>query len=79
MSDRVGRVLAALAAGAVAAEVRRLDADGTAPLALTSGAHRVGTAKVASSVGVQRLRRASPGFDLAAHPLLWRAAATTTR
>ncbi len=38
------------------------DADGAPVLVLTSGAHRVDTAKVAASIGVARLRRASPEF-----------------
>jgi prolyl-tRNA editing enzyme YbaK/EbsC (Cys-tRNA(Pro) deacylase) len=38
------------------------DADGSPVLILTSGAHRVDTAKVAAMLGVARLRRASPEF-----------------
>jgi prolyl-tRNA editing enzyme YbaK/EbsC (Cys-tRNA(Pro) deacylase) len=38
------------------------DADGVPVLILTSGAHRVDTAKVAERIGVARLRRASPEF-----------------
>jgi prolyl-tRNA editing enzyme YbaK/EbsC (Cys-tRNA(Pro) deacylase) len=38
------------------------DADGAPLLVLTSGAHRVDTAKVAALVGAQRVRRASPEF-----------------
>ncbi|MEV0898048.1 YbaK/EbsC family protein [Actinoplanes sp. NPDC049802] len=38
------------------------DADGEPLLVLTSGAHRVDTAKVAASLGVTRLRRATPEF-----------------
>lgn len=38
------------------------DADGSPVLILTSGAHRVDTAKVAERLGVTRLRRASPDF-----------------
>jgi prolyl-tRNA editing enzyme YbaK/EbsC (Cys-tRNA(Pro) deacylase) len=38
------------------------DADARPALILTSGAHRVDTAKVASLIGVDRLRRASPRF-----------------
>jgi prolyl-tRNA editing enzyme YbaK/EbsC (Cys-tRNA(Pro) deacylase) len=38
------------------------DADGEPLLVLTSGAHRVDTAKVAASLGVGRLRRATPEF-----------------
>src|SRR5919199_1723599 len=36
------------------------DADGDPLLVLTSGAHRVDTAKVAQLVGVQRVRRVAP-------------------
>jgi len=59
---------AALAAQALGCEVGAIansllfDADGTPVLILTSGAHRVDTAKVAAAIGVQRLRRASPEF-----------------
>lgn len=42
------------------------DADGTALLVLTSGAHRVDTARVAALVGVSELRRAAPEFVRAA-------------
>ena len=38
------------------------DADGEPLLVLTSGAHRVDTAKVAALVGVAALRRATPEF-----------------
>jgi prolyl-tRNA editing enzyme YbaK/EbsC (Cys-tRNA(Pro) deacylase) len=38
------------------------DADGTPLLVLTSGGHRVDTAKVAAGLGVGRLRRADPDF-----------------
>jgi prolyl-tRNA editing enzyme YbaK/EbsC (Cys-tRNA(Pro) deacylase) len=38
------------------------DADGSPVLILTSGAHRVDTAKVAERIGVSQLRRASPEF-----------------
>ena len=38
------------------------DADGEALLVLTSGAHRVDTARVAALVGVGALRRATPDF-----------------
>jgi prolyl-tRNA editing enzyme YbaK/EbsC (Cys-tRNA(Pro) deacylase) len=38
------------------------NADGTPLLILTSGAHRVDTAKVAAEVGVAKLRRADPDF-----------------
>lgn len=59
---------AALAAEALGCEVGAIansllfDADGTPVLILTSGAHRVDTAKVAAAVGVAKLRRASPEF-----------------
>ncbi|RFU20084.1 YbaK/EbsC family protein [Geodermatophilus marinus] len=42
------------------------DADGEPLLVLTSGAHRVDTGKVAALVGARRVRRATPGFVLAA-------------
>jgi prolyl-tRNA editing enzyme YbaK/EbsC (Cys-tRNA(Pro) deacylase) len=42
------------------------DADGEPLLVLASGAHRVDTAKVAALVGAGRVRRATPGFVLAA-------------
>jgi prolyl-tRNA editing enzyme YbaK/EbsC (Cys-tRNA(Pro) deacylase) len=42
------------------------DADGDPLLVLASGAHRVDTAKVAALVGAERVRRATPGFVLAA-------------
>ncbi|MFC4064193.1 YbaK/EbsC family protein [Actinoplanes subglobosus] len=38
------------------------DADGEPLLVLTSGAHRVDTAKVAALLGIGRLRRATPEF-----------------
>jgi len=38
------------------------DADGDPLLVLTSGAHRVDTAKVAALIGVTAVRRASPDF-----------------
>jgi prolyl-tRNA editing enzyme YbaK/EbsC (Cys-tRNA(Pro) deacylase) len=38
------------------------DADGGPLLVLTSGAHRVDTAKVAAGLGVAKLRRATPEF-----------------
>lgn len=59
---------AALAAEALGCEVGAIansllfDADGAPVLILTSGAHRVDTAKVAADLGVTRLRRASPEF-----------------
>lgn len=42
------------------------DADGSAVLVLTSGAHRVDTARVAELLGVRRLTRASPELVRAA-------------
>jgi prolyl-tRNA editing enzyme YbaK/EbsC (Cys-tRNA(Pro) deacylase) len=59
---------AALAAEALGCEVGAIansllfDAGGTPVLILTSGAHRVDTAKTAAALGVDRLRRASPEF-----------------
>ncbi|WP_229073757.1 YbaK/EbsC family protein [Actinoplanes sp. DH11] len=59
---------AALAAAALEIEVGQIanslifDADGEPLLVLTSGAHRVDTAKVAALVGVAKLRRATPEF-----------------
>ena len=59
---------AALAAEALGCEVGAIansllfDADGSPVLILTSGAHRVDTAKTAAEVGVAKLRRASPEF-----------------
>jgi prolyl-tRNA editing enzyme YbaK/EbsC (Cys-tRNA(Pro) deacylase) len=59
---------AALAAQALGCEVGAIansllfDADGAPVLILTSGAHRVDTAKVAARIGVDRLRRATPEF-----------------
>ncbi|MFC0624333.1 YbaK/EbsC family protein [Kribbella deserti] len=38
------------------------DADGSPVLILTSGAHRVDTAKVAAELGVAKLKRATPEF-----------------
>lgn len=38
------------------------DADGSPLLVLTSGAHRVNTAKVAAILGITELRRATPEF-----------------
>ncbi|WP_435743907.1 YbaK/EbsC family protein [Nocardioides sp. SYSU DS0663] len=57
---------AALAADALGCEVGAIansllfDGDGAPVLVLTSGAHRVDTEKVAATVGVRRLRRATP-------------------
>ncbi len=59
---------AAAAAAALGVEVGQIanslifDADGDPLLVLTSGAHRVDTAKVAAGIGVGRLRRATPEF-----------------
>jgi prolyl-tRNA editing enzyme YbaK/EbsC (Cys-tRNA(Pro) deacylase) len=63
---------AALAAAQLGVEVGAIanslifDADGEPLLVLTSGAHRVDTARVAALVGVTELRRASPDFVRAA-------------
>ncbi len=59
---------AAAAAAALGVEVGQIanslifDADGAPLLVLTSGAHRVDTAKVAALLGVAKLRRATPEF-----------------
>jgi len=59
---------AALAAEALGCEVGAIansllfDADTTPVLILTSGAHRVDTTKVATALGVSKLKRASPDF-----------------
>lgn len=59
---------AALAAEALGCEVGAIvnsllfEADGKPVLILTSGAHRVDTAKVARQLGVAQLRRAKPEF-----------------
>jgi prolyl-tRNA editing enzyme YbaK/EbsC (Cys-tRNA(Pro) deacylase) len=59
---------AALAAQALGCEVGAIansllfDADGSPVLILTSGAHRVDTAKVAAELGVEKLGRATPEF-----------------
>jgi prolyl-tRNA editing enzyme YbaK/EbsC (Cys-tRNA(Pro) deacylase) len=59
---------AALAAEALGCEVGAIansllfDAGGSPVLVLTSGAHRVDTEKVAATIGVERLRRATPEF-----------------
>jgi len=59
---------AAAAAAALAVEVGQIanslifSADGRPLLVLTSGAHRVDTAKVAALVGVAKLTRATPDF-----------------
>ena len=63
---------AAAAAEALGCEVGAIanslvfDADGVPLLVLASGAHRVDTAKVAALVGVDRVRRATAEFVLAA-------------
>src|SRR3954453_17198852 len=59
---------AALAAEALDCEVGAIanrllfDADGSPVLVLTSGSHRVDTAKVAATIGVPGLSRAKPDF-----------------
>ncbi|NJP33429.1 YbaK/EbsC family protein [Micromonospora thermarum] len=59
---------AAAAAEALGVEVGQIanslvfEADGAPLLVLTSGAHRVDTAGLAASIGVTRLRRATPDF-----------------
>jgi prolyl-tRNA editing enzyme YbaK/EbsC (Cys-tRNA(Pro) deacylase) len=59
---------AAAAAQALGVEVGQIanslifDADGEPLLVLTSGAHRVDTAKVAAGLGVAKLKRALPEF-----------------
>ena len=59
---------AALAAEALGCEVGAIansllfDADGSPLLILTSGAHRVDTAKVAAELGISRIGRAKPDF-----------------
>jgi prolyl-tRNA editing enzyme YbaK/EbsC (Cys-tRNA(Pro) deacylase) len=63
---------AAAAAAALGIEVGQIanslifDADGEPLLVLTSGAHRVDTAKVARGLGVAKLGRATPEFVRAA-------------
>lgn len=63
---------AAAAAAALGVEVGQIansllfDADGTALLVLTSGAHRVDTGKVAALLGVTAVKRAKPEFVRAA-------------
>jgi prolyl-tRNA editing enzyme YbaK/EbsC (Cys-tRNA(Pro) deacylase) len=63
---------AAAAAAALGIEVGQIansllfDADGTALLVLTSGAHRVDTGKVAALLGVTAVKRATPEFVRAA-------------
>jgi prolyl-tRNA editing enzyme YbaK/EbsC (Cys-tRNA(Pro) deacylase) len=59
---------AAAAAAALEVQVGQIanslifDADGEPLLVLTSGAHRVDTAKVAAGLGIAKLRRATPEF-----------------
>ncbi len=59
---------AALAAASLGCQVGAIansllfDADGSPVLILTSGAHRVDTARVATTIGVTALRRATPDF-----------------
>ncbi|MGW0436800.1 YbaK/EbsC family protein [Micromonospora sp. NPDC003197] len=59
---------AAAAAAALGVEVGQIanslifDADGNPLLVLTSGAHRVDTARVAADLGVTKLKRATPEF-----------------
>ena len=59
---------AALAAAALGCQVGAIanslvfDADGSPVLILTSGAHRVDTARTAQRVGVSKLKRAAPEF-----------------
>ena len=59
---------AAAAAEALCVEVGQIanslifDADGEPLLVLTSGAHRVDTAKVAAGLGLAKLKRATPEF-----------------
>jgi prolyl-tRNA editing enzyme YbaK/EbsC (Cys-tRNA(Pro) deacylase) len=78
--DRVARMTvlpdavttAAAAAAALGVEVGQIanslvfDADGAPLLVLTSGAHRVDTGKVATLLGVRKVRRALPEFVRAA-------------
>ncbi|MGE0295523.1 MAG: YbaK/EbsC family protein [Pseudonocardia sp.] len=66
LPDAVSTAAAAAAAlgvdvGAIANSLI-FDADGEPLLVLTSGAHRVDTARVAALVGVATVRRASPDF-----------------
>ena len=59
---------AAAAAAALGVEVGQIanslifDADGEPLLVLTSGAHRVDTDRVATALGITKLRRATPDF-----------------
>jgi prolyl-tRNA editing enzyme YbaK/EbsC (Cys-tRNA(Pro) deacylase) len=66
LPDAVHTALAA--AAALGVEVGQIanslifDADGHPLLVLTSGSHRVDTAKLTARIGVSTLRRAAPGF-----------------
>lgn len=66
LPDAVSTAIAAAAAIGVAvgaiANSLIFAADGEPVLVLTSGAHRVDTAKVATSLGVAALKRATPDF-----------------
>ncbi|TDC60499.1 YbaK/EbsC family protein [Actinomadura sp. GC306] len=55
-ADRLGCEVGAIANSLL------FDADGAPLLVLTSGAHRVDTAKVAALVGAKKVKRASPEF-----------------
>ncbi|TDD82454.1 YbaK/EbsC family protein [Actinomadura rubrisoli] len=55
-ADQVGCEVGAIANSLV------FDADGAPLLVLTSGAHRVDTARVAALVGAQKVKRATPEF-----------------
>src|SRR3954466_10967790 len=66
LPDAVHTAVAAAAALGVAvgqiANSLIFDADGQAVLVLTSGAHRVDTAKIAHQLGAGSVRRANPAF-----------------
>jgi len=55
-AEQIGCTVAAIANSLV------FDADGSPLLVLTSGAHRVDTAKLAAQLGVARIARATPEF-----------------
>lgn len=55
-ADQVGVAVGAIANSLI------FDADGEPLLVMTSGAHRVDTAKVAAAIGVAKLDRATPEF-----------------
>ncbi len=55
-ADALGCEVAAIANSLI------FDADGAPTLILTSGAHRVDTAKVAATIGATKLARATPDF-----------------